>query len=48
MRTRLETSHVEFAPDRSSSPFAVNIDTGSGTPERLIFDPFSSLLITPE
>ena len=47
-RTRLETNVVKFAPDRSSSPFVVDIDTGSGTPTRLIFDPFSSLLITPQ
>jgi len=46
-RTRLETSVVKFAPDRSSSPFVVDIESGSGTPKRLIFDPFSSLLITP-
>lgn len=45
-RTRLETDVIKFAPDRSSSPFVVDIDTGSGTPIRLIFDPFSSLLIT--
>jgi Tfp pilus assembly protein FimT len=43
-RTRLETSEVRFAPDRSSSPFVVEIDSGSGNPERLVFDPFSSLL----
>jgi len=24
------------------------INTGSGTPTRMIFDPFSSLLITPK
>ncbi len=47
-RTRLETTVVKFAPDRSSSPFVVEIDTGSGTPARMIFDPFSSLLITPK
>ena len=47
-RTRLETKTVKFAPDRSSSPFVVEIATGSGTPTRLIFDPFSSLLITPK
>lgn len=47
-RTRLETNVVKFAPNRSSSPFVVDIDTGSGTPKRLIFDPFSSLLITPK
>ena len=47
-RTRLETTEVEFAPDRSASPFVADIDTGSGTPTRMIFDPFSSLLITPK
>jgi Tfp pilus assembly protein FimT len=47
-RTSLETTIVKFAPDRSSSPFVVDIDTGSGTPTRMIFDPFSSLLITPK
>ncbi len=45
-RTKLETNAVRFAPDRSSSPFVVDIDSGNGTPTRLIFDPFSSLLIT--
>ena len=44
-RTRMETSMVQFAPDRSSSPFVLEIDYGSGSPERLIFDPFSSLTI---
>lgn len=47
-RTRLQTSEVRFAPDRSSSPFVAEIDIGSGTPERLIFDPFSSLVRTPK
>jgi type II secretory pathway pseudopilin PulG len=47
-RTKLETTVVKFAPDRSSSPFVVDIDMGSGTPTRMIFDPFSSLLITPK
>lgn len=46
--TRLETPVVKFAPDRSSSPFVAEIDAGSGTPKRMIFDPFSSLLITPK
>lgn len=43
-RTRMETDAVRFAPDRSSSPFVVEIDTGDGTPQRLVFDPFSSLI----
>ncbi len=47
-RTRLETTVVKFAPDRSASPFVAEIDIGSGTPTRMIFDPFSSLLITPK
>jgi prepilin-type N-terminal cleavage/methylation domain-containing protein len=43
---RWETKVVRFAADRSSSPFVAEIDLGSGTPERLQFDPFSSLVIT--
>lgn len=39
---------VRFAPDRSSSPFVVEIDGESSTPERFVFDPFSSLLVTPQ
>ena len=46
IRTRLETKAVYFAADRSSSPFVAEIDSGSGTSERLQFDPFSSLVIT--
>ncbi|MGJ8650098.1 MAG: pilus assembly FimT family protein [Opitutaceae bacterium] len=42
-QTKLETTEVLFAPDRSSSPFVVDIYTGNGTPERMVFDPFSSL-----
>ena len=42
----LETKVVKFAVDRSSSPFVAEIDPGSGTPDRLQFDPFSSLIIT--
>jgi Tfp pilus assembly protein FimT len=40
----METTKISFAPDRSSSPFVVEIDTGEGAPERFIFDPFSSLV----
>jgi hypothetical protein len=40
----METTKLSFAPDRSSSPFVVEIDTGEGAPERFIFDPFSSLV----
>jgi Tfp pilus assembly protein FimT len=47
-RTQLQTNEVRFAPDRSSSPFVVEIDSGSGTPERMVFDPFSSLLRSSE
>jgi len=43
-RSQLQTQTVRFAPDRCSSPFVVEIDHGSSTPERLVFDPFSSLL----
>lgn len=43
-RSDLETSSVSFAPDRSSSPFVAEIDTGRGNAERLVFDPFSSLV----
>lgn len=46
IRSNLKTTAVRFAADRSSSPFVVEIDLGSGTPERLVFDPFSSLTIT--
>ncbi len=46
--SQLETKEVHFAPDRSSSPFAAEIDTGLGTAERLVFDPFSSLVRSPE
>lgn len=47
-RTDLETNAVSFAPDRSSSPFVAEIDTGSGNAERFVFDPFSSLVRSPE
>ncbi|MGJ8639050.1 MAG: pilus assembly FimT family protein [Opitutaceae bacterium] len=40
---RIEVSQVRFAPDRSSNPFVVEMDSGTGTPQRLVFDPFSSL-----
>ena len=46
--SRLEAKKLSFAPDRSSSPFAVEIDTGKGRPKRLIFDPFSSLVRSGE
>ncbi|PDH30063.1 MAG: hypothetical protein CNE95_03655 [Puniceicoccaceae bacterium MED-G30] len=41
----IKTDRVRFAPDRSSQPFSVQIDYGIGSPERLAFDPFSSLVI---
>lgn len=46
-RSTLQTPAVAFAPDRSSSPFIAEIDSGSGAPSRLRFDPFSSV-IRPE
>lgn len=46
--SRMEVPRVQFAPDRSASPFVAEIDTGSGTPERLVFDPFSSIVRTAE
>lgn len=46
--SRLETKEVVFTPDRSSSPFVAEIDTDSGTPQRIIFDPFSSLVRSPK
>lgn len=46
--TRLEADRIHFAPDRSSTPFVVELDTGSGSPSRLPFDPFSSLPLAPE
>ena len=42
----IEASRVRFAPDRSSQPFSVQIDYGTGSPEILAFDPFSSLVLT--
>jgi prepilin-type N-terminal cleavage/methylation domain-containing protein len=47
-RSNLETPAVAFAPDRSSSPFIAEIDSGQGTPTRLRFDPFSSVIRTEE
>jgi type II secretory pathway pseudopilin PulG len=41
------TPEVRFAPDRSSSPFVAEIDSGRGSPTRLVFDPFSSLVRSP-
>lgn len=46
--SRLETKVIRFAPDRSSSPFVAEIDSGRGTPQRLVFDPFSSLVRSPK
>ena len=46
--SRLETKKLSFAPDRSSSPFAVEIDTGEGSAQQFIFDPFSSLVRSPK
>lgn len=47
-RTQLETKEVRFAPDRSSSPLVAEIDNGQGSPKRLVFDPFSSLVRSAE
>ncbi|WP_158279793.1 pilus assembly FimT family protein [Coraliomargarita sinensis] len=47
-RSTLETAAVAFAPDRSSSPFLAEIDSGRGSPARLRFDPFSSVIRTEE
>jgi prepilin-type N-terminal cleavage/methylation domain-containing protein len=47
-QTTLQVPTVAFAPDRSSSPFVVEIDSGSGTPVRLRYDPFSSVIRTEE
>ena len=44
----IETKKLSFSADRSSSPFVVEIDTGEGTPKRLTFDPFSSLVRSGE
>jgi hypothetical protein len=46
--SRLETQEVVFTPDRSSNPFVAEIDTNTGTPQRIIFDPFSSLVRSPK
>lgn len=45
-RSTLETPAVAFAPDRSSSPFIAEIDSGHGSPIRLRYDPFSSVIRT--
>ncbi len=42
------SQRIKFAPDRSSSPFVVEIEGEASTPQRLIFDPFSNLLVTPK
>lgn len=41
----IETDWVRFAPDCSSQPFSAEIDYGTGSPEKLAFDPFSSLVL---
>lgn len=45
--TKLETKEIRFSSDRSSTPFIAEIDNGQGESERLIFDPFSSLVRNP-
>lgn len=47
-RSTLQVTSVAFAPDRSSSPFVVEIDSGSGSPNRLRYDPFSSVIRTEQ
>lgn len=47
-RSTLRTPAVAFAPDRSSSPFLAEIDTGRGSPNRLRYDPFSSVIRSEE
>ena len=47
-RSTLGTPAVTFAPDRSSSPFLAEIDSGRGSPVRLRYDPFSSVIRTEE
>ena len=39
----IQVDEIQFAPDRSSSPFVAELDKGLGRPERILFDPFSSL-----
>ena len=40
--------HVRFAPDRSATAFTAEIDLRQGTPERIIFDPFTGLIRQPQ
>lgn len=47
-QTQLLAQHIRFAPDRSCSPFVVEIDLGYSTPQRLAYDPFSSIVYNPE
>ena len=42
-QSRSQIVAVQFAPDRSSTPFIVEINDGEGTSERHVYDPFSSL-----
>lgn len=43
VQSRSQIAAVQFAPDRSSTPFVVEIDEGEGTSKRHVYDPFSSL-----
>ena len=43
VQSRSQIVAVQFAPDRSSTPFVVEIDEGEGTSKRHVYDPFSSL-----
>jgi prepilin-type N-terminal cleavage/methylation domain-containing protein len=47
-RSTLRAPAVAFAPDRSSSPFLAEIDSGRGSAVRLRYDPFSSVIRTEE
>ncbi|HAV11955.1 MAG TPA: hypothetical protein DCX06_00455 [Opitutae bacterium] len=42
-KTRLQTPEIIFAPDRSSTPFVVDIERPNTVTERFTFDSFSSL-----
>lgn len=46
--TNQETTEIQFAPDRSSSPFVVELDDGNASPLRMVFDPFSNLIKIPK
>jgi len=43
-RSRIEQAYIEFSPDHSSTPFVAELDYGTGSPTRMVFDPFSGLI----